>query len=1071
MCLSYGRQVVCVSEAVAGIAFELNFDGSKLMTNINSFGQKIKDSITKSFSDAGKSAKKTVEASNSEIQAILDDTSRTARSKAAAIASIYKKEGDSASDAMKKAWSHIERESSNGSKSIKKDMKSMSKQAQKTAKNMKDNFSSSFSAIAKKAAVVFAAAFSAKKLIDFGKECLELGSDLAEVQNVVDVTFPAMSKKVDEFAQGAANAFGLSETMAKQFTGTFGAMAKAFGFSEKAAYDMSTTLTGLAGDVASFYNLSQDAAYTKLKSVFTGETESLKDLGIVMTQTALDSYALANGFGKTTAKMTEAEKVALRYKFVQEQLAGATGDFARTSGGWANQVRILSLQFDSLKASIGQGLINLFTPVIKIVNTLIGKLMLLASAFRSFTEMVTGQKSSGGISADMENTAQAAGNAAAAVEGVGDAAAASAKKAKRALAGFDSLQTLDKQEDGGGAGGSAGGASMDFGTLDTGALKEAEARTDAILGKWQGLARLFKQGFKIGFGDSEKRIESIRQHIQGIGQSLKDIFTDGAVEKAAAGLFESVALNAGKVSGSFTRIGLTVADNLIGGFDGYLQGSAGYIKERIVSVFDVSGELAGLAGELSAALADIFDVFSGDSAKGCTEHLTGIFADTFLGITDLTLRFGQDVAACIANPIIENKDKIGEALENTLAPLDGILAALHGLVQDTFQKIFQVYEEYLEPAFANISSGFSTVFSGILDAYNNYLAPVLDWIAERFTALVSEYIQPLINAFLDFCGKAVEALSMLWDFLSPFVSWFAEGFIARLAERLQWLWTFIEAVVAAFAAIIQGVIEICSGLIDFIVGVFTGNWEKAWTGIKEIFGGICTAIQGVFKAVGNLISNVFTTINTTAGNALDLLKSLVTRALNAISTVFRNVFTGIKNTVVSIFNGIWNVIRNVINSILGGVESMSNGLIRGINGMISALNKISFSIPDWVPGLGGKSFGISLPSMPEVSIPRLAQGGYVKPNTPQLAMIGDNRHQGEIVAPEDKIYQVSSKAMWDVMQQFMAAMKAMAGSAMNGETTIVLNVTGDMAPFIRMLRWELDREMSRRGINLEVRYE
>lgn len=925
--------------------------------------------------------------------------------------------------------------------------------------------------LAKNAGKALASAFAVKKLIDFGKECLELGSDLAEVQNVVDVTFPAMSKKVDEFAQRAASAFGLSETMAKQFTGTFGAMAKAFGFSEKAAYDMSTTLTGLAGDVASFYNLSQDAAYTKLKSVFTGETESLKDLGIVMTQTALDSYALANGFGKTTAKMTEAEKVALRYKFVQEQLAGSTGDFARTSGGWANQVRILSLQFDSLKATIGQGLINLFTPVIKIINTLIGKLMLLAGAFKSFTEMVTGQKSSGGISADMESTAQAAENAAAAVEGVGDAAAAGAKKAKRALAGFDNLQTLDKQDDGGGAGGSAGGASLNFGTLDTGALKEAEARTDAVLGKWQELARLFKQGFQIGFGNSEKNIESIRKHIQGIGQSLKDIFTDGSVEKAAAGLIESITLSMGKVSGSFTRIGLTVADNLLGGFDGYLQSSAGYIKERIVSVFDVSGEIGELAGELSVALADIFDVFSGDSAKGCTEHLIGIFSDAFLGITDMAARLGRDVIACIANPIIENKDGIGEALENTLAPLDGILAALHGLVQDTFQKIFQVYEEYLEPAFANISSGFSTVFAGVLEAYNSYLAPVLDWIAERFGALISEYIQPLIDAFLDFCGKAVEALSMLWDFLSPFVSWFVEKFIAQLAEKIQWLWTKVEFVVSALSAIVQGIIEVCSGLIDFIVGIFTGNWEKAWNGIQEIFSGVCTAIQGVFKSVGNFISNIFTSITSTAKNALNLLKSIVTKALNAISAVFTNVFNGIKNTVVSIFNGIWNVIRNVINGILGGVESMSNGLIRGINTMISALNTLHFDIPDWVPGLGGKSFGISLPTMSEVSLPRLAQGGYVKPNAPQLAMIGDNRHQGEIVAPEDKIYQVSSKAMWDVMQKFMAAMRSMAGGTGDRSTTIVLRVTGEMAPFVRLLKMELDKEMSRSGINLEVRYE
>ena len=118
-----------------------------------------------------------------------------------------------------------------------------------------------------------------------------------------------MSKQIDQFAKNASTQFGLSETMSKRFTGTFGAMAKAFGFNEKAAYDMSTTLTGLSGDVASFYNISQDEAYTKLKSVFTGETESLKDLGIVMTQTALDSYALANGFGKTSANMSEMEQV------------------------------------------------------------------------------------------------------------------------------------------------------------------------------------------------------------------------------------------------------------------------------------------------------------------------------------------------------------------------------------------------------------------------------------------------------------------------------------------------------------------------------------------------------------------------------------------------------------------------------------------------------------------------------------------------------------------------------------------------------------------------------------------
>lgn len=129
--------------------------------------------------------------------------------------------------------------------------------------------------LAKKAGMALAAAFAVKKIADFGAQCIQLGSDLQEVQNVVDVTFPRMSKQVDAFAQNAAASFGLSETMAKKFTGTFGSMAKAFGFGEQQAFEMATALTGLSGDVASFYNISQDEAYTKLKSVFTGETESL----------------------------------------------------------------------------------------------------------------------------------------------------------------------------------------------------------------------------------------------------------------------------------------------------------------------------------------------------------------------------------------------------------------------------------------------------------------------------------------------------------------------------------------------------------------------------------------------------------------------------------------------------------------------------------------------------------------------------------------------------------------------------------------------------------------------------
>ena len=389
---------------------------------------------------------------------------------------------------------------------------------------------------AKKAGAAIAAAFAVKKLVDFSAQCIKLGSDLQEVQNVVDVTFPSMSKQVNEFAKNAISQFGLSETMAKRFTGTFGAMAKSFGFNEQAAYEMSTALTGLAGDVASFYNISQDEAYTKLKSVFTGETESLKDLGVVMTQAALDQYALANGYGKTTAAMSEAEKVALRYNFVQQQLTAAAGDFVRTSDSWANQVRVLNLQFSSLKATIGQGLINVFTPVLKVINSVIAKLQSLADAFLAVTNLFSGkkQKTSG-----MGQVVQDASEAAGAVGGIGDAAkgaAGAAKKAAKDMArafSIDELNIVSPEPESGGGGGAGGaGAGVSGGLepvpVDMTALDTYDKKLQSLVERVNELKNLFASGFQIGFGDVGV-LDSIHKNLKSIQDTFKEIASDPEV--------------------------------------------------------------------------------------------------------------------------------------------------------------------------------------------------------------------------------------------------------------------------------------------------------------------------------------------------------------------------------------------------------------------------------------------------------------------------------------------------------------------------------------------------------------
>lgn len=427
---------------------------------------------------------------------------------------------------------------------------------------IKQSFNGLGSAV-KKIGLLIGGAFAVGKLVQFGKECVELGSDLAEVQNVVDVTFTTMSDKVNEFAKNAMTSAGLSETMAKRYVGTFGAMSKSFGFSEAQAYDMSTALTQLTGDVASFYNISQDLAYIKLKSVFTGETETLKDLGVVMTQSALDQYALANGYGKTTSAMTEQEKVALRLAFVQKQLSAASGDFIRTSDSWANQVRVMQLQLRSLKATVGQGLINIFTPVLKVINILLGKLATLANAFKSFTELITGKKSSGqtggsgaglagadAIADTADQYGQAADNAEKLADATNDNAKATKKANKETKNYLSSLDEVHKVSStgstsstpsGSGTGGTGSGGGGLPGSVDSvnyGKLAEGENALDKISDSAKKLADLLKKLWK-PFQDAWKKegkntinaaktaLDGLKKLVVSVGKSLVEVWTNG----------------------------------------------------------------------------------------------------------------------------------------------------------------------------------------------------------------------------------------------------------------------------------------------------------------------------------------------------------------------------------------------------------------------------------------------------------------------------------------------------------------------------------------------------------------
>lgn len=217
-------------------------------------------------------------------------------------------------------------------------------------------------------------------------EAINTASDLVEVQNVVDVAFGNSAKEINDWSRTALTQFGLNELSAKQFTGTMGAMLKSSGLTGDAVTQMSMSIAGLAGDMASFYNLDPSEAFMKLRSGISGETEPLKQLGINMSVANLEAFALSQGITKAYNSMSQAEQMTLRYNYLMQATADAQGDFARTSNTFANQQRILNENWKRLTAALATGVLPVLTQLLSFGNRLINSAMEVIAKIQELTQ-------------------------------------------------------------------------------------------------------------------------------------------------------------------------------------------------------------------------------------------------------------------------------------------------------------------------------------------------------------------------------------------------------------------------------------------------------------------------------------------------------------------------------------------------------------------------------------------------------------------------------------------------------------------------------------------------------------
>lgn len=372
-------------------------------------------------------------------------------------------------------------------------------------------------------------------------DAIDISSSLTEVENVVRQTFGQYESLINNFAKTSIEKFGMSELSAKQFASRFQAMGTALDIPQGKMANMSIRLTELAGDMASFYDVSQEDIAKSLQSIFSGTTAPMRRYGIDLTQATLKEWALKQGLDANISSMTQAEKAMLRYQYVLAHTTNITGDFARTADTWHNQITMLKENFKALGAVVGGGLINAFKPFIKVLNSVLQKVIAFAEMVTNALGSIFGWRYEASKGAGISGLADDIGSASDGMGDLSDAAgsagkntggiAKNAKKAKKeiqqATRAFDELKVISKQSkdntSGSGNKGSGSGSGSGAGGGDTGKL----VKTDTIYKDFvsnikdlEGLGESIREALVIAVGGIEW--DKIYAKASGFGTGLAE---------------------------------------------------------------------------------------------------------------------------------------------------------------------------------------------------------------------------------------------------------------------------------------------------------------------------------------------------------------------------------------------------------------------------------------------------------------------------------------------------------------------------------------------------------------------
>jgi phage-related protein len=782
-------------------------------------------------------------------------------------------------------------------------------------------FSSSASAVTKKSfslasaiGKVYATYWALFRGFRLLGDAIDISSSLTEVENVVRQTFGQYESLINNFAKTSIEKFGMSELSAKQFASRFQAMGTALDIPQGKMAKMSIRLTELAGDMASFYDVSQEDIAKSLQSVFSGTTAPMRRYGIDLTQATLKEWALKQGLDANISSMTQAEKAMLRYQYVLAHTTNITGDFARTADTWHNQITMLKENFKALGAVVGGGLINAFKPFIKVLNAVLQKVI-------SFAEMVTNALGSifgwryeaskgagisgladdiGSASDGMDDLSNAAGSAGKNTGGIAKNAKKAKKEIQQATRAFDELKVISKQSkdntSGSGSGGSGGGSgSGGSGGGDTGKL----VQTDTIFKK---------------FKSDIKDLEGLGKAISGaLINAMRGIKWDEVYAKASGfgsglakflnGLFEGQ-----KGTTLFGETGRLIANSLntvLHGLDSFgttfnWKQFGNSIADGINKFFQ-NFDFALLAKTLNSWAQGAFDAVTTalskiswkDVWKGVKEFLSNLDVKT-VAIIIGALTIKKILGLHLAKTAL---DIIGTYISKSIA---GSLASRLGVEIAANEGISAVLSTALSKkiggAFATLGT---TVSAGVKALFGSGAAE---------SAL--SFISPVAKAITGIGSVAIGAFTAI----SNFVTMLKNGF-SWLNEALMLVGVTITAVGAVILGVANAPAAITAGIVA-AVATATVVVKDHWKEIKEIFSkagdwfntNVIKPISGFFEGLWKSVSGFFSSLWKDISGVWKTVSGWFNT--NVITPIV-SFFQGFSKRVGQIFEGLWIIVKAV----------------------------------------------------------------------------------------------------------------------------------------------------------------